>query len=136
MNRLIGTRAAQIPRTSVKLLKHFSHKGCLGTLKFPASPFTAILGISAKSANVLCILDTSSAQKDSRTYNSLFFGSLGYFQNTNIKMKSTALFFKSVNLVLCVFDLKKQAKKTAYLACSSSVRSFPDTWKVCGYSSL
>lgn len=53
-------------------------------------------------------------------------------------MKSAASFFKSANPLFCVymFDLKKLAKKTAYLACNSSVLSFPDTWKVCGYSSL
>lgn len=133
------TKAAQIPEAPVtdtlSVLKHLSQTGCLGTaLHLPASPFPAIVGISAS----VGIRDASSAQRDSWTNNSLFFGSLGYFQNINIKMKSTASFFQSVYLLFCVhvLDLKKLDKNSAYLACSSSVRSFPDTWKVCGYSSL
>lgn len=74
MNRLLGTKAAEISEEPVinmlSVLKHFSQTGCLGTaLEFPASLFTAILGISAKLANVLCILDASSAQRDSWTDN-------------------------------------------------------------------
>lgn len=69
VNRLVGTKAAQIPEAPVivtpHVLNHLSQTGCLGTaLKFPASTFTAILGISARLANVLCILDASSAQGD------------------------------------------------------------------------
>lgn len=63
-------------------------------------------------------------------------GSLGYFQNTDTKMKPLSLNLL-VHSFSCIYlILQKLDKKTAYLACNSSVRSFPDTWKVCGYSSL
>lgn len=41
----------------------------------------------------------------------------------------------SYDLTWCLWKVVRE-EWFSYLACSSSVLSFPDTWKVCGYSSL
>ena len=85
--------------------------------------------------NVYCLKNHYSRHQESKRKTISDFQELISFHYVQPSLGKGLRIVVSYDLTWCFWKVVRE-EWFSYLACSSSVLSFPDTWKVCGYSSL